>query len=99
MLRGFAKNYFRLVAIQAYSANAKLQAIKSAFLHSLINPKEYSLKDLKTVLLQQSDKPCHCNLFFRVRIRLILLLNVFIPRCPYYTTHYAFRRTGVHPPL
>jgi hypothetical protein len=29
----------------------------------------------------------------------VLLLNHFIPRCPYYTTFYAFRRTGVHPPL
>ncbi|MBE0514005.1 hypothetical protein [Sulfurimonas sp.] len=44
-------------------------------------------------------KPCHCNLFFKRKIRLVLLLNHFIPRCPYYTTYFAFRRTGVHPPL
>ncbi len=46
-----------------------------------------------------SSKPCHCNLFFKRKIRLVLLLNHFIPRCPYYTTYFAFRRTGVHPPL
>ncbi len=46
-----------------------------------------------------SSKPCHCNLFFKRKIRLVLLLNHFIPRCPYYATHFAFRRTGVHPPL
>jgi hypothetical protein len=26
-------------------------------------------------------------------------LNHYIPRCPYYTTYFAFRRTGVHPPF
>ncbi|MDX1808918.1 MAG: hypothetical protein R3331_05220 [Sulfurospirillaceae bacterium] len=44
-------------------------------------------------------KPCHCNCIFRLKIRLILLLNIFIPRCPYYCTYFAFRRTGVHPPF
>lgn len=95
MLRGFAKNYFTLVAIQAYSASAKLKAIKSAFLETLKSQEQ----PIEQSNLLQDDKPCHCNLIFRVKIRLILLLNVFIPRCPYYTTHYAFRRTGVHPPL
>ncbi len=48
-------------------------------------------------LLQQ--RVCQCNSFYRHKARLVLLLNHFIPRCPYYTTFYAFRRTGVHPPF
>ncbi|MDD5372281.1 MAG: hypothetical protein PHO62_02520 [Sulfurimonas sp.] len=107
MLRGFGKNYFTLGAIQAYSANVKLHAISCAYLHILSNPllcKKQEQEDepptlLESVLLLQNDKPCHCNLFFKLKIRLILLLNHFIPRCPYYTTYFAFRRTGVHPPL
>jgi len=44
-------------------------------------------------------KPCHCNKFFRLKTRLTLLLNHYIPRCPFYCTYFAFRRTGSHPPL
>jgi len=44
-------------------------------------------------------KACHCNCYFKLKTRLTLLLNQYIPRCPYYTTFYAFRRTGVHPPF
>ena len=44
-------------------------------------------------------KACHCNLVFLRRTRLILALNHFIPRCPYYCTYFAFRRTGIHPPF
>ena len=43
-------------------------------------------------------KACHCNCYFKLKTKLALLLNHYIPRCPYYTTFYAFRRTGVHPP-
>ncbi|WP_294885819.1 MULTISPECIES: hypothetical protein [unclassified Sulfurimonas] len=45
------------------------------------------------------SKPCFCNIFFALKTRISLLINHFIPRCPYYTTYFAFRRTGVHPPL
>ncbi len=48
-------------------------------------------------LLEQ--KPCLCNCFYKRKARLVLLLNHFIPRCPYYNTYFAFRRTGVHPPF
>ncbi|MCF6244630.1 MAG: hypothetical protein L3J43_06300 [Sulfurovum sp.] len=44
-------------------------------------------------------KACHCNCYFKRKTRLALQLNHYIPRCPFYTTFYAFRRTGVHPPL
>jgi len=43
-------------------------------------------------------KACHCNCYFKLKTKLALLLHHYIPRCPYYTTFYAFRRTGVHPP-
>lgn len=104
MLRGFGKNYFRLAAIQAYSVNIKLGAAASSFLPFLSNPLPYKtmkdeFSDIESLLPLQNDKPCHCNLFFKLKIRLVLLLNHFIPRCPYYTTYFAFRRTGVHPPL
>jgi hypothetical protein len=46
-----------------------------------------------------TSKACHCNCYFKLKTRLALLLNHYIPRCPYYTTFYAFRRSGVHPPL
>ena len=45
-----------------------------------------------------ATKSCHCNGFFRLKTKLALRLHHYIPRCPYYTTFYAFRRTGVHPP-
>jgi len=44
-------------------------------------------------------KASHCNCYFKLKTRLALLLHHYIPRCSYYTTFYAFRRTGVHPPL
>ncbi|SFV89991.1 hypothetical protein MNB_SV-4-1171 [hydrothermal vent metagenome] len=47
-------------------------------------------------ILQQ--RVCLCNSFYKRKARLVLLLNHFIPRCPYYNTYFAFRRTGVHPP-
>jgi len=43
-------------------------------------------------------KACHCNCYFKLKTRLALLLNHYIPRCPFYCTYFAFRRTGVHPP-
>ena len=44
-------------------------------------------------------KACHCNCYFKLKTRLALLLHHYIPRCPFYCTYFAFRRTGVHPPL
>ncbi len=107
MLKGFGKNYFTLSAIQASSVNVKIDALSCAYLRILSNPAAYTIMKqesepptlLEALFLLQNDKPCHCNLFFKLKIRLILLLNHFIPRCPYYTTYFAFRRTGVHPPL
>ncbi|OIP54466.1 MAG: hypothetical protein AUK54_06260 [Helicobacteraceae bacterium CG2_30_36_10] len=41
----------------------------------------------------------HCDCFYELRTKLTLLINHYIPRCPFYTVCFAFRRTGVHPPL
>ncbi len=49
--------------------------------------------------LLNNAKPCHCHLFFTIKSKLMILLNHYIPRCPYYTVCFAFRRSGVHPPL
>lgn len=46
-----------------------------------------------------NSRPCYCNILFAIRTKISMLINIFIPRCPYYTTYFAFRRTGVHPPL
>jgi len=51
------------------------------------------------VIVMLARKACHCNKIFLRRTKLILALNHFIPRCPYYNTYFAFRRTGVHPPI
>ncbi|MGD9719247.1 MAG: hypothetical protein AB7U24_08410 [Sulfurimonadaceae bacterium] len=105
-LRGFGKNYFTLSAILAYSVAHKLESqvasARECFYASCSleeEAEESPPEDLLATTLLQSDKPCHCNCFFKIRIRLILLLNHFIPRCPYYRTHFAFRRSGVHPPF
>jgi len=61
-----------------------------------------ALKELfvaTALVLFTSQKPCHCNLFFTLKSKLMILLNHYIPRCPFYTVCFAFRRTGVHPPL
>lgn len=39
------------------------------------------------------------NYFLKIKTKLLVSLFKFIPRCPYYTTYFAFRRTGVHPPV
>jgi len=106
MLRGFGKNYFTLSAILAYSVAHKLQAqVTSAqTLLRLVEKKEnLDENDSPDFLLQDNSlllepKPCHCNCYFKLRTRLALLLNHYIPRCPFYCTYFAFRRSGVHPP-
>ena len=105
---GFGKNYFTLSAIVAYSCAPLLQAQTSRMAPLLhVNKITHTQDDfdesppdeeLLSTPVVPPKKPCHCNHFFKIRIRLILLLNHFIPRCPFYTTYFAFRRTGVHPP-
>ncbi len=108
ILKGFGKNYFTLSAILASSVEQKLQSqVSSIFslLHKNISQEEKELEEEEPpceLLLATSTfklKPCHCNCFYNLKTRLTLLSHHYIPRCPYYTTYFAFRRTGVHPPL
>lgn len=104
--RGFAKNYFTFSAIQAYSVHVSLHSQISRVAHYLettcmsepdnIEKDEPPMELLTPTLVVK--KPCHCNCFFNLKTRLALLINLFIPRCPYYTVCFAFRRSGVHPP-
>ncbi|MDD2906815.1 MAG: hypothetical protein PHH41_01100 [Sulfurimonas sp.] len=106
--RGFGKNYFTFSAILAYSVQKKLQSqldfASSFFKQTAPNDskellEEIPLLELEEALLLQNSKPCYCNILFKLKTRLSLLLNIFIPRCPFYCKYFAFRRSGVHPPL
>lgn len=108
LLKGFGKNYFTLSAILASSVEQKLQSqVSSLFslLHKNISQEEKELEEeeppceLLLVTSTLKNKPCHCNCFYKLKTRLALLSYHYIPRCPYYTTYFAFRRTGIHPPL
>ena len=106
--KGFGKNYFTFSAILAYTVQNKLQSQVSsiyALLHNKTTKEDEELDEndppydiLETISILNT-KPCHCNYIFKLKTRMTLLLNHYVPRCPYYTTYFAFRRTGVHPPI
>jgi len=105
--KGFAKSYFSLASILAYSASCTLNsqiASVEALLHCRFSPKEESDEDesppelLELHTFQNDFKPCLCSCFFNHLAHIMLHIHNYIPRCPYYTTYFAFRRTGVHPP-
>lgn len=105
---GFGKNYFTFASVLAYSTQTKLDAQISrttsyfSKLDTSLDEDEEIEESPPELILQASlvnSKPCHCDCFFRLKTKIALLINIFIPRCPYYTTYFAFRRTGVHPPL
>jgi len=104
--KGFGKIYFTFASILAHSIKKQIQSIilkikyllKNSFTKEENSPKEDDpTLELSTICLIDI-KPCHCNFFYRLKTILALKINHFIPRCPYYTTYFAFRRTGVHPP-
>ena len=108
-VKGFGKKYFTLASIQAYSTTASLNSICVTLKNHLDKKLKLSVekdedeppKDLELLLSCSSvitNKPCHCDCFFKKQAALAVRLFKFIPRCPYYTTYFAFRRTGVHPP-
>jgi len=106
VLRGFGKNYFTLSAILAHAVAHKLQSqtTSAQTLLRLSSNREMEEDDAppESLLdnpLNQEPKPCHCSCYFKRKTRLTLLLNHYIPRCPFYCTYFAFRRTGVHPPI
>ena len=110
MPRGFGKNYFSLNAITATVNGVSLQKessrVHTFYLHSSpYKSEDETLEELEEQeaalceVLLQNAQACHCNCFYLLKTRLALLINLFIPRCPFYTVCFAFRRTGVHPPL
>ena len=101
--KGFGKKYFTFGSVLAHSVEHKILSliVKIDYLLTYISSKEEEELDENDPPLDIYSinlKPYHCNCYFKVRTRLILLLNHYIPRCPYYTTYFAFRRSGVHPP-
>jgi len=106
--RGFGKKYFTFSSMLAHSVLPTLQSHASSsqkYLKNKTSSKEDSQLDEsppdKTleILCELNSKPCHCNCYHKIKTKLTLLINLFIPRCPFYTVCFAFRRTGVHPPL
>ncbi len=108
--RGFGKNYFTLSSILAHSVQKtisdkisviKVLLLKKGFHKSddLFENEEDPPLEILTPLCVLGVKACHCRRFDELKARLALLNYLFIPRCPYYTTYFAFRRSGVHPPL
>ncbi|RUM62199.1 MAG: hypothetical protein DSZ03_07295 [Sulfurimonas sp.] len=106
--RGFGKNYFTFSSVLAHSVAPLLQShvsqVRMLPCQTLTQAGDVSEEDdppqeMAVLPCSRQVQPCYCNGFYELKTRLALLLNLFIPRCPYYTTYFAFRRTGVHPPL
>ena len=105
--RGFAKNYFTFSSMLAHSVVPTLAsraASSEIYLQNTLSSESDDLDDsppdeILETLCQLNTKPCQCNYFYRLKTKITLSLNHFIPRCPFYTVCFAFRRTGVHPPL
>lgn len=106
-LRGFGKRYFRFASIIAYNTMSKLHSNETAskqifsdyYIESNIDKTDDDPPPINLLPLLENAKVCRCAKAYKQIVRLTLLLNHFIPRCPYYTTWYAFRRTGTHPPI
>lgn len=105
--KGFAKNYFTFSSVLAHTVEKTLQN-KVTSIHSFLYNKtsieddsELEENDPPNDILQSICivKPCHCNCYYKLKTKLTLLWNIFIPRCVYYTPCFAFRRSGTHPPL
>ncbi len=105
--RGFAKNYFTFASMLAHSVAPKLASQESShqlcvYKSCFVEEEELEappLDEAQLILSGLNAKPCLCNYFYSLRTKLTLLINHYIPRCPYYTPCFAFRRSGVHPPL
>lgn len=110
-VKGFGKKYFTLASIQAYATAPRLYAIFTTCKNSINQRVKISSnsdeedelsKDIELNLISYAlinNKPCHCNCFFKRKTALAVRLFRYIPRCPFYCTFFAFRRTGVHPPI
>ena len=112
LLNGFGKKYFTLCSIQAYAVAPKLHSVITSYKNHLstklsISSEDEKEEDESPPNLQENlvsvfllnKKPYHCDCVFKRKTALAVALFKFIPRCPYYDTFFAFRRTGVHPPI
>ena len=112
LLNGFGKKYFTLCSIQAYAVAPKLHSVITSYKNHLSTKLSLSSEDEKeedesppnlqenlVSVFLLNKKPCHCDCVFKRRTAITVALFKFIPRCPYYDTFFAFRRTGVHPPI
>ncbi len=104
--KGYGKNYFTFASILAHSVAPKLQSRSVSMENHLYVSACEKEDDIDEPPGVSEDgprivpvTPCHCDCYYRARTYLSLKINRFIPRCPFYTTWFAFRRTGVHPPL
>lgn len=108
--KGFGKKYFTFASILAHSVSvtlrSKVSKIESlVFKRKVSDDKEEEEQELPpdillaSAVLFQPKRSCHCNCLFNLKTKLAIHIFHYIPRCPYYTTYFAFRRTGVHPPL
>jgi len=101
--KGFAKSYFSLSSSVISSLESKKIQYQTSKYFNFLQGEDFDEDAPPTTLdninIQQNKKPCHCQYYFKVKTRLMLLLNHYIPRCSYYTTYFAYRRTGVHPPF
>ncbi len=104
--RGFGRCYFSLSAILAYAVVPKLLAEFSSFGSALVvshlfddeeedPPPDPLLEPICTI----SQKPCHCNCYFRTRTLLLLKLVRHISKCNCKCRFFSFRRSGTHPPV
>jgi hypothetical protein len=104
---GFSKNYFTFASIQAHSVApllASRESVYSLHIHKSITIEQDELEapppdESVFALCELNAKPCLCNYFYKLKTKIALLINHYIPRCPYYTVCFAFRRSGIHPPL
>lgn len=105
--KGFGKKYFTFASILAHNVQSKLESqvtIATKTLQYRLSKENDDLEEDPPELLQtlssisNFNKPCHCDCYFKGKTKLTVSLFKFIPRCPYYSTCFAFRRTGVHPP-
>lgn len=107
--KGFGKRYFTFASILAHTVQIKLEnqiiIVKKTLQIRTSKEEEESIEEdppellLCSPFIQNFNKPCHCDCFYKKKTKLAISLFKFIPRCPYYTTYFAFRRTGVHPPF
>jgi len=104
--KGFAKNYFSLSAICAYSCASVLHAQCSAYTQSshnlsfeLLDDEDDPLEELELLVQESLSKPkrsaCHCNCHFKNLLYTLIQLFKFYPQTFFI---YSKNRSGISPP-